>query len=59
MSRYKVIIREKITLAIMDTSETFSGEVAWEQANDYKEVMWDKLSHKDKVDCYIEVVEII
>ena len=55
--KYKVVIRDKFSHAIIESSDTIAGYDSWITASIKKEYMWKKYTgNKEAV--YIEIIEV-
>ena len=55
LESYKVAVREKMTHAVMDTSEVLNS---WIEASIKKEFMWEQLTQDEKETYYIVIEEV-
>ena len=56
-NNYKVVIRDKFSHAIIESSDIISCYDAWIKANITKDAMWEDYTC-DKSDVYIEIAEV-
>jgi len=54
--KYKVVIREKTTQAVVESSDVIDGYDAWIHACNTKGWMWDEFAG-DKTSVYIEIID--
>ena len=56
LESYKVAVREKMTHAIMNTSEVLHS---WIEASIKKELMWEQLTQDEKDRYYLVIEEVV